>query len=429
MSVLRALLPLTREPKELFAAAVMPVLLPLMRVRRRMLRDALVVGVTGSAGKTTAKNLIAAVLRGRFQGRASAASRNRHWELGRVILRARRSDRFLVQELGAAGPDTLDAMLWALRPDVGVVLTVAQEHWSAFRSLDAVTREKAKLIEVLPASGLAVLNADDPRVLAMRERTRARVMLVGRSPEADLRAEEIFAAWPEPLRFTAVRGDERVEVRTLLSGEHFVPNVLAALAVGLEAGIPLAEAAAAPALVEPERHRLSEARLSGDITFLEDDWKASAWNLEESFEVLRRARAARKLIVLGRLSDASASSRVLYRRTAARCLEIADHVIVVGRWAHYAARVRGRGKLHIAGSAREAHELLRDLLAPGDLVLLKSNMRPDHLERLVLARQTDELRCWRTTCALQTWCHDCRLRTRPSPAASNLPQPASVRGS
>jgi UDP-N-acetylmuramoyl-tripeptide--D-alanyl-D-alanine ligase len=411
----RSLRPTTRDLPRI-AKTLLPIpLLPLIRWRRRRLRDTLVVGVTGSSGKTTAKNLIAGVLRSRRAGRANEGSNNRLWELTRVLMGARSSDRFLVQELGAAGPDTLDAMIWALAPDVGVVLKVAREHWGAFRNLDAIAREKGKILAALPPDGLAVLNADDAAVLAMRESTAARVLLVGLSPSAHLRAEEIECSWPDRLRFVAIHASDRVEVRTRLLGEHFVHAALAALAVGLEAGIPLSEGARALAGVEPERHRLSEVQLPGGITLLEDNVKAAAWSLESAIEVLRRARARRKVVVLGQISDSPLKPSKLYRDAARLCLEVADIVLVVGRWAKYAERARGPGTLYAVDSPRAAHELLERLLTPGDLVLIKSNMLPVHLERLALVRQQIEVKCWRTTCSRPIWCQDCRLRTRPAP--------------
>lgn len=402
-----------RSPRALLSYLGRRLLLPLARARRRRLRETLVVAVTGSAGKTTAKRMIDAVLRAKLPGRASYGTRNRVDQLLVVLARARRNDRYLAVELGAKGPGSLDELLWTLEPDVGVVTAVGSEHRAAFGTLEATASEKAKLVAWLPPSGLAVLNADDPLVLEMRTLSSARTVLVGTSPTADLRAEEVESSWPETLRFTVCRGEERVAVVTRLHGVHWVPSALAALAVGLEAGVPLVDGTAALSKMQPERHRLSEVRLAGGITVLEDDWKAPEWNVELAIDVVRRARAPRKVVVLGQMSDARRSLRRLYREVAARWLEVADVLIVVGRLAEHARPVAGaRGALHVVASARAAHELLQRLLRPGDLVLVKSNIRPLHLERLVLARQDGQL-CWRTDCKLQVWCHDCDRRFRP----------------
>jgi len=401
------------RPADLAAWWARRVLLPLARARRRQLGSTLVVGITGSSGKTTTKRLVAAVLASRFPGRASDGTFNRWIQLVRVLARARSSDRYLVQEIGARGRGSLDQLVWTLEPDVGVVVSVGSEHRSGFDSIEETAREKAKLVAALPPGGLAVLNADDARVRAMAAGTRARTALVGRAEDADLRAENVAAAWPQPLRFDLRAGDERLPVETRLHGEHWVPAVLAALAVGREAGIPLAESAAVIARELPERHRLSEVRLPNGVTILEDDWKAPVWSLELAIDVVRQARAARKFVVLGYLSDTSRSPRQLYPEVASRFAAVADRVIVVGPRKEYGFRApAGGGEIVVVPTTHAAHELLEATLLPGDLVLIKANSKPLHLERLVLARR-EGVQCWRHDCGRVVWCDDCRLRSLP----------------
>lgn len=390
-------------------------LLPVARAHRRRLRDTLVVAITGSAGKTTTKNLVRGVLAQTGPGTASRGSLNRAKGLAQVLARTRRHHRFSVHEVAACGPDTLDELLWTLEPRVGVVTAVGREHYAAFRGVEAVAREKAKVVQALPPDGLAVLDADQPLVRAMAGETAARVLLVGRSPRADLRAEAVRSTWPEPLAFEALWNGQRATVVTRLFGEHWLPSVLSALAVGVgAAGLTLAEAAAAVALCEPERHRLSEVRLPGGVTFLEDDWKAPTWSLDTAFDVLRNARARRRILVLGQLSDDPKNPRQLYRQVARRALEAADVVVAVGRWSHYLDGV-GDGRLHGFATAAECHRFLSGLLEEGDLVLVKSTAGHEHLERLVLARQ-EGMACWRHACGRLLWCHECRLRWKPEAA-------------
>lgn len=395
-------------------------LLPVARAHRRRLRETLVVAITGSAGKTTTKNLVRAVLAQTGPGTASPGSRNRAKGLVQVLARTRRHHRFTVHEVAACGPNSLDELLWTLEPRVGVVTSVGREHYGAFRGVEAVAREKAKVVRELPADGLAVLAADQPLVRAMAAETAARVVLVGRSPDADVRAEAVRAAWPEPLAFEALWNGQRVAVTTRLFGEHWLPAVLCALAVGVEAaGLTLAEAAAAVGCCEPERHRLSEVRLPGGVTFLEDDWKAPTWSLDTAFEVLRTARARRRILVLGQLSDDAKKPRQLYRQVARRALGSADLVVAVGRWSHY---LEGHedGRLRGFATAAECHRFLAGFLAAGDLVLVKSSAGHEHLERLVLARQ-EGMACWRQACGRLLWCHDCRLRWSAEEAPGGPP--------
>lgn len=389
-------------------------LLPLARAHRRRLRHTLVVAVTGSGGKTTTKNLLREVLALSGPGTATAESRNRAKGLLRVLARTRRHHRFSVHEVAACGPGSLDELLWTLEPRVGVVTAVGREHYAAFRGVEAVAREKAKLVRALPPDGLAVLHADQPLVRAMAGETAARVLLVGRSADADLRAENVRSAWPEPLAFQALWQGQRVAVTTRLFGEHWLPAVLSALAVGVgAAGLTLDEAAAAVARCEAQKHRLSEVRLPGGVTFLEDDWKAPTWSLDAAFEVLRSARARRRILVLGQLSDDPKNPRQLYRQVALRALAAADVVVAVGRWSHYLAGSDDR--LHGFATAAECHRFLEDLLAPGDLVLVKSSAGHDHLERLALARQ-EGMACWRNACGRPMWCDSCGLRWKAEEA-------------
>lgn len=389
--------------------------LPFARAHRRRLRDTLVVAVTGTGGKTTTKNLVRDVLARTGPGTATLGSRNRAKGLVQVLARTRRHHRFSVHELAACGPDSLDELVWTLEPRVGIVTSVGREHYAAFRGVESVAREKAKVVRALPPDGLAVLDADQPLVRAMAEVTAARVVLVGRSPDADLRAEAVCAAWPEPLAFEALWNGQRVAVTTRLFGEHWLPAVLSALAVGVEvAGLTLAEAAEAVAHCEPERHRLSEVRLPGGVTFLEDDWKAPTWSLDTAFDLLRNARARRTILVLGQLSDDPKKPRQLYRQVARRALEVADVVVTVGRWGHYLDEHED-GRLHGFATAAECHRFLAGFLAAGDLVLVKSTAGHEHLERLVLARQ-EGMSCWRQACGRLVWCDACDLRWRAEEA-------------
>lgn len=398
-----------RGVRPLFYFGAKLVILPLVRARRRRLRGMTVVGVTGSGGKTTTKNLVAAVLATRGPTLATRGSGNRAKSTARLLLRARRGDRFCVQEVAAFAPDTLDEVLWPLEPDVGVVTNVGWDHYVQFRGREGVAREKRKLVEALPESGVAVLNADDPLVRAMAESARARVILYGLSPEAAVRAEDVSSSWPDPLSFVLVHGGERHRVQTRLHGRHWVHAVLAAVATGVAVGVPVSEAVAAVASVEPTPHRLSVVTLDSGVTFVQDDWKAPAWTVPASLEFLGEARAPRRIAVLGQLSDDPTSPRRLYARLAREARAHADVVLLVGRWAHEGLRARAgdddRSILAFT-SALELHRFLESFLAPGDLVLVKATCTTDHAERIVLAR-TGQVDCWRTDCGLTRVCERC----------------------
>ncbi len=202
-----------------------------------------VVGVTGSAGKTSTKDLLARVLEP--QGAVVAPPGSFNNELGHpwTALRAGVDSRFLVLELSARGPGHIEALTEIAPPSIGVVLNVGTAHLGEFGGRDAIAQAKGELVEALPASGIAVLNADDPRVAAMAARTRARVVTYGQSADADVRATDIVLDSDARARFTLRANGSQEQVHLAVYGEHQIANALAAAAVALECGADLATVA------------------------------------------------------------------------------------------------------------------------------------------------------------------------------------------
>lgn len=381
---------------------------------RKQVWGTLFVAVTGSAGKTTTKNLIAAALGCRSYGSKSPASHNAGRIVARTVLAVRPEHDFHVQELGAYGPGTLDRMIALVRPKVAVVTNVGSDHRKAFRTLEAAAAEQGKVVAAVPPSGLTVLNADDPLVMAMASHCRSRIITYGLAEGARLRAEDVTASWPDRLKFVAVHGEERVPVRTRLCGEHWVHPVLAALATAVGLDVPLRAAAEAVAEVEPWAGRLSPEELGG-ITFIRDDFKAPLWSVRPALRFLAEARARRKVAVIGTISDYGPRASVVYGAVAREALDAADEVVFVGPQAPRSAGARSHprgGALHMFVSLRQAADHLARTLLPGDLVLLKGSHRADHLVRLVLARR-ERIACWRRECRRMKPCDQCILLRVP----------------
>ena len=383
--------------------------------RRELLDKVAFIGVTGSCGKTTTKELIAAALSTAGRGQRSMGSRNTIAQLLGLIAATKPEDDFAVMECAAYGPGTLDEPLRILRPRIGVVTNIGSDHWAAYGSLEGIAAEKGKLVSCLPAEGVAVLNADDPRVAAMRSLTKARVVTFGIEREADLRAEHVSAAWPDRLRFELVFGGRRYPVSTKLCGTHWTPDVLAALAVATEMRVPLSTAIRAIEGVEPMRQRMRPEVHPDGITFVHDDNKAPLWSVALALRFLRDARASRRIVVIGtisdrrKISDQKAKDDRAYRDVALEALDSADHVVFVGELARHALRAqhpRAEMALRAFRTIREAADHLRDYLRPGDLVLLKGSHRMDHLMRIPLSRLRP-VRCWRGYCARQKSCDRC----------------------
>ena len=176
---------------------------------RDQLRDVTVVAVTGSCGKTTTKDLAAAILATRFKGSKNDDTRNCGPDLAATVLAVRPGDDFLVQELGAWGPDTLDEGIRLVRPDIAVVTNLRNDHYSSFRGPRGAQAEKGKVVASLPPNGAAVLNWDDPLVRELSSWTTAQTLYFGRSPDAALRAWDVTSCWPERLSFRVSYGQER----------------------------------------------------------------------------------------------------------------------------------------------------------------------------------------------------------------------------
>jgi UDP-N-acetylmuramyl pentapeptide synthase len=360
-----------------------------MRLQRRRLHGVRFVGITGSCGKTTTKELAAAVLASRLDGVYSPSTRNSLFAVAVTLLRTRRHHAFCVQEVGSWGPGTLVRSVTLLEPDVAVVTNVGADHYKAFRTLEATAREKRTLVEGLGPGGVAILNADDPHVAGMAASAPGRVTTYGLSAHADVRATDVVDAWPERLQFTVHHAGRSLPVRTRLVGAHLVPCVLAALAVGIELGVPLEDAVAAVGRVEPWRARMSPVELEDGVVFVRDDWKAPLWSVPPALAFLRSARAERRIAVIGTLSDYPGSNEKRYAAVARQALDAADHVVFVGRWARGALRAAPPGRpdaLLAFERVEEAAEHLRQFLRPGDLVLLKGSLTVDHLDRIIEMR-------------------------------------------
>ena len=276
--------------------------------------------------------------------------------------------------VSSGGELVFDDTLRQIRPDIGVVTVIGTDHLSIF-GLGGRRRQKGRLIECLPAHGTAVLNADDPLVHDMGRRTRARVITYGEAEDATLRAGDVSARWPERLSFT-VHHRARRRVRTGLYGAHLLTNVLAALAVGLAMGIPLAEAVAAVEDVAPVDGRLSPVdHPTGSRSSATGSRRRSGRSAALRF--VGEARASRKIVVFGTVSDYAGNSNKAYAGVARQALEVADRVIFVGNNSSRALRARRHEEdeaVQAFYSVEVAAEHLRGELRPGDLVLLKGSL-------------------------------------------------------
>ena len=386
------------------------------RLKRPWLTNAEFISVTGSAGKTTAKDLISGILATKFSGQANPLSENQLLDVARTIVATRKRDKYCVMEMSANWPGYLDPLLDLFKPKISVVTLVRSDHLSAYGTREGVAAEKVKLVKALPSNGTAILNADDDLVSAMAADCAGKVITFGFAAHADIRAEDVSANWPARLSLTIVRGTERVRVNTQLCGTHWVTSILAAVGVGLAVGLSLQECADAMAVVKPTLARMQPVRSADGVDFIRDEWKAPVWTLDACFDFMRSATAKRKITVIGTLSDYSGDATAQYVRAAKKALEVSDDVVFVGPWAFRVLRARLPGRenaLRAFTHVREASAYINAIAQAGDLVLLKGSMKQDHLTRIIFARE-DTIACWRDDCKFNEFCEVCPKRMIPS---------------
>ena len=362
----------------------------------RRLPDVTVIGVTGSSGKTSTKDLLAQVLPRLGPTVAPPGSFNN--ELGHpyTVLRADESTRYLVLEKSARGIGHIRYLTEIAPPRIGVVLNVGSAHLGEFGSREAIAQAKGELVEALPADGVAVLNADDPLVAGMASRTAARVVTVGESDEANVRATDVRLDELGRASFT-LAGAAQVSLR--LVGRHHVGNALAAAAVALKCGMPLADVAEALSAATPaSRWRMEVTERPDGVVVINDAYNANPESMRAALSTLAgvaRAKNVRSYAVLGEMAELGPDGPAEHEslgREAAR-LGIA-RVVAVGEAARpirHGAALEGSwdGESSWVPDVDAALALLRAELRPGDVVLVKAS-RAARLERVALAIADDQ---------------------------------------
>ncbi|HNO75050.1 MAG TPA: aminoacyl-tRNA hydrolase [Nitrosomonas mobilis] len=389
------------------------------RLHRIGLPQTTLIGITGSAGKTTTKNLSHLILSASYPVNSTQASLGSPIGTANALLNTKKYHRFCIVEIGVLKPGSLDLPIWLLKPKIGVLTNIEKDHYRAFggRGIDGIATEKSKLIKALPANGTAVLNIDDPRVRAIGEQCRARITWVGKDKDATIRLIDATSRYPEPLKLTIAYQGKTYDVITQLHGTQLALSVLSALGVAIAVGISLEEAIPLLANAIPTDGRMQIVDGGEGVTFIREDFKAPLWSLGTSLQFLGGAIANRKIAVIGSVSDFNGKSPSIYRRCAREAKEYADIVIFVGQNAHRALRARKEENdqaLQGFATTREAAGYLRKILQPGDLVLLKGSNKADHLGRLVFDRQ-QPVQCWREHCELEWFCNHCSQLYRPNP--------------
>ena len=326
-----------------------------------------IVGITGSSGKTSTKDLIAAVLRPLGEVVAPPGSFNN--ELGHpwTVLRATRDTDFLVLEMSARHPGNIAALASIAPPSIAVVLNVGTAHLGEFGSREMIAKTKAELVQSVPNSGVVVLNSDDPAVAAMAAQTSARVVTVGRSDTADVRADAVELDDLARPRFTLLAAGGSVEVALAVHGEHQVGNALSAAAVALECGASMAQVAGALAVAGPaSRHRMEVRNRADGVTVINDAYNANPDSMRAGLQALA-------VMARGRRADDAAEERGRggVRQSGPRADDAAEErgrggVRQSGPRADDAAEERGRGGVRQSGRQHRSWAVLGEMGELGD---------------------------------------------------------------
>ncbi|MFI5676124.1 UDP-N-acetylmuramoyl-tripeptide--D-alanyl-D-alanine ligase [Streptomyces cellulosae] len=351
---------------------------------------ATLVALTGSAGKTSTKDLIAQVLQRKAPTVFTPGSLNNEIGLPLTALSATEETRFLVLEMGARGIGHIRYLTGLTPPKIGLVLNVGSAHIGEFGGREQIAQAKGELVESLPSSdegGVAVLNADDPLVRAMASRTKAKVILFGESGEADVRAENVRLTDSGQPAFRLHTPSGASDVTMRLYGEHHVSNALAAAAVAHELGMSAEEIATALSEAGSlSRWRMEVTERPDGVTIVNDAYNANPESMRAALRALAamgkasQAKGGRTWAVLGKmaeLGDEALAEHDAVGRLAVR-LNVGKLVAVGGReasWLQLGAYNEGswgEESVHVS-DAQAAIDLLRSELRPGDVVLVKAS--------------------------------------------------------
>jgi len=332
-----------------------------------------VIGVTGSAGKTTTKDAIAHLLAAKFAVGKTIGNLNNHVGVPLSILRLPDEARVAVLEMGMNHAGEIRVLAAIARPDIGVVTNVGYAHMESFDSIEGIARAKAELIEGLPGDGVAVLNADDPRVLRMREAYAGRAVTFGFSESADVRACAVEYGGSGS-RFRALG----VDFETGQVGHHAVMNLLAAIAVARVCGIPAEELTGPVRTFHVGKMRGERIEHNG-IVIWNDCYNSNPEAARSMLDVLRQTPAKRRIGVLGEMLELGSAADELHREVGRYATQLGiDFLIGVQGHAHAMIDAAvGAGLPESAAiffeQASEAGELVREMARAGDAILFKGS--------------------------------------------------------
>jgi UDP-N-acetylmuramoyl-tripeptide--D-alanyl-D-alanine ligase len=360
----------TDRPHDRYLFVVPDTILALQQLARywRRRHTARVVGVTGSIGKTTTKEIVSAVLAMKWPILKNAANLNTEIGLPLTLMGLRAEHRVAVLEMGMYMPGDIAHLADIAQPEVGMVTAVAPVHLERMGSIEAIAREKSRLIAALPNDGLAVLNADDPWTRAMAHASgTAPSILVGAGPDADYRAEDIEARGLDGASFTLVAEGKTLEIHTSVPGTHTVHAFLGAAAVARSLDMSWAEVKDALETVRIDvRQRI--LRRGDHVLIIDDSYNAAPMSMHASLSLLAASPGTR-IAVLGDMLELGALEEQAHREVGERAARVADWLIALGprsQWLADSAELHGLPAERVIRTASnsEAVSAVEQIIAP-----------------------------------------------------------------
>jgi UDP-N-acetylmuramoyl-tripeptide--D-alanyl-D-alanine ligase len=366
-------------------------LLALARDEREHMPLVRVIAITGANGKTSTKDLAAAVLSGRYRTHASPASFNNEIGLPMTLLGAPPDVEVIVAEMGARRVGDVALLCDVARPDVAVVTNVGVAHMEIFGSWERIVAASAEPLETLGSDGVAIVNADDIVVRELASRTRGRTIRFALDASADVRAERVELDARGRASFTLVHGDDREPLALAVAGEHMVSNALAAAACGLALDLSLAECAAGLKGARIAPWRMETSTTAGGVLVVNDAYNANPESMAAALKAARwMARDGRLVAVLGHMAELGPIAREEHDRLGELIVRVGvDRLVTVGDEARAIARAAVREgqpteNAEAVADAAAAAAAVRAWARAGDVVLIKGS-RVVGLERVAEA--------------------------------------------
>ncbi len=344
----------------------------------RRKHDLRVIGITGSVGKTTSKELIAEVLAQRYRVLKTQGNLNNEIGLPLTLLRLTAAHQAAVLEMGFYVPGEIALLCEIAQPQIGVITSIGTVHAERAGSQEIIAKGKSELVQALPPApaGVAILNWDDPWVRWMADRTPAQLLTYGLDPSADLWADQVEGMGLKGIRFRLHFRNESIHLRVPIIGRHSVHTILRAVAVGLVAGVSWQE------IIYALQHSQSQLRmvtvnLSNGAMILDDSYNAAPESTLAALNLLSEI-SGRKIAVLGDMLELGIYEKQGHEKVGMRAAEVADQLITVGKLARIIAESAQKAglaaeKIYVTDGVEQATELLRSMLREGDVALVKGS--------------------------------------------------------